>query len=143
MTDTVLVITGLDVPPLAARGLRQTLEPITAAQQTKRDINGTLFDVSAEQFQKYRSVITCTDSETVAHDDVWPGALLTVDCVAELRYAAGSAGNAKRTIVPGSEYEEGDYVFYRPRLTMRMVAFRALHDEAGATCGWELVLEEV
>lgn len=141
--STLLVISGL-VTPYSARGLQQTLEPIAASGAFRRSVNGTLVDLSVPELRKYRSTITCADQEVPALDGVWPGQVLTVDCVAELSYPGDSSGPAAgRSIVPGSERVEGDFVFYRPRLTMMVMAHSVQTDEYGAAVGWSLDLEEV
>lgn len=139
-TTTDLVISGNGVAPYSVRGLTQTLEPISAAANLRRTINGTLLDVSAPQFRKYRSTISCADFETPALDGVWPGMLLTVDCAAYLCYPVG--GSPGREVVEGSEYTDGNYVFYRPRLSMRVMNHTQSKDEYGAVTAWSLDLEE-
>ena len=112
--DTLLVLTGVGVPSYSARGLTQTLEPIEAAAQLRRSINGDLLDLSYGPFRKYKSTISCQDQEPPAFDGVWPGRVITVDCVAELSYPAG--GSPTRPVVSGSARTEGTFVFYRPLL---------------------------
>lgn len=133
-----LVIAGVGLPAASIRGVTQTLEPIAAAAQMMRTVNGTLVDVSAAAFRKYASTIQCTDQAPPALDGVWPGALVTVDCVTELVHAVG--GTAARPVVESRT--EGDFVFYRPRLAMRVVAFDLDRDEWGAVVGWSMALEE-
>jgi hypothetical protein len=139
--DTLLVITGMGVTPFSARGLTQTLEPISAAASPRRTINGVARDVSMSQFHKYRSAITCRDQSVPAVDGVWPGTVVTVDCVAELSYLT-SGGVAQRPVVPGSSRVVGDFTFYRPRLTMIVEAFDESVAEWDAEVAWRLVLEE-
>ena len=141
MSD-VLTLSGIGVPPYAARGASQTLEPIQAAQQLRRTVNGALIDLSRPEFRKYRSTISCADQQPPAIDGVWPGQVLTVGCIAELSYKT-SGGTPARSIVPGSPRNEGDYTLYRPSLTMRVVSFSQDTDEYGATVSWSLELEEV
>ena len=137
---TVLSFSGLNVPPYSARGLTQTLEPIAQKSQLRRTVNGSLVDLSAPQFKKYRSTISCRDMQAPAFSGLWQGTILTVDCVAELAYLTAS-GSPERTVV--SSRTDGDYTFYRPRLTMRVVSFNTVQDEYQAEVGWDLSLEEV
>ena len=124
------------------RGATQTLQPIDAAQQLRRTINGTLIDVSRAEFRKYRSTISCTDQQPPAVDGVWPGQIVTVGCISEL--SCKTAGGApSRSVVSGSSRTEGDYTFYRPQLIMRVVSFSQDTDEYGASVSWSLELEEV
>jgi hypothetical protein len=139
---TLLTLTGMGVTPYSARGLTQTLEPISAAVSLRRTVNGTLVDVSAPQFRKYRSTISCTDQQAPAIDGIYPGLTLTVGCIAELSYIT-SGGTPKRTPVTGSSRTEGPFTFYRPSLSMKVTGYRTTTDEYGSTVGWQLDLEEV
>lgn len=141
---TLLRISGIDVPPYSARGLSQTLEPIDAAGGGGpwRTINGGLLDVSAPQFRKYKTTISCNDQNPPAFADLWPGRTLVVDCVSELSYKTGTAGQPARTVVPDSSRVEGDFTIYRPRLTMVCIRFNKNQDEYGAAVDWSLELEE-
>ena len=141
MSD-VLTLSGIGVPPYSARGASQTLEPIQASQQLRRTINGELIDISRAEFRKYRSTISCVDQQPPAIDGVWPGRVLTVGCISELSYLT-AGGAPARPLVSGSSRTEGDYTFYRPSLTMRVVAFSQDTDEYGAVVSWSLQLEEV
>lgn len=134
-----LVITGIGLPPAAIRGVTQTLEPIQAAAQAMRTVNGALVDVSAAAFRKYASVVSCRDQAPPALSGVWPGQQVTVDCVAELVYETAT-GAAERTVV--ASRVDGAFTFYRPRLTMRVLSFRTERDEWGAAVGWSMALEE-
>lgn len=139
--DTVLVLIGVGVPSYSARGLTQTLEPIEASAQLRRSINGELQDLSFAQFRKYRSTISCQDQEPPAIDGVWPGHVVTVDCVAELSYPADDS--PARPVVAGSARTEGAFVFYRPQLQMLVTGLSISRDEYGAAVSWQLQLEEV
>lgn len=145
MTDnTLLAIAEFDIPPYSARGVSQTLRPIGEAAQLARTVNGTLTDLSVGiAFRKFQSTISCTDMDHPAPDDIWPGMQLTVSCITELKYRDTTDGAAARPIVSGSERSEGGYVYYRPRLTMRLVDYRVDTDEWGAATGWSMDLEEV
>ncbi len=66
------------------------------------------------QFRKYKSSISCRDQEPPAIDGVWPGHVVTVECVAELSYPTG--GSPARPVVSGSTRTQGGFVFYRPQL---------------------------
>jgi hypothetical protein len=133
-----LVIAGIGLPAASIRGVTQTLEPIGAAAQLMRTVNGQLVDVSAPAFRKYASTIRCADQAPPALDGIWPGALVTVDCVAELVHADGAS--PARPVV-ASRVEDG-FVFYRPRLTMRVLSFEIDRDEWGDAVAWTLTLEE-
>lgn len=148
-TGTLLVLTpvagtaGGDTPeltPYSARGLTQSLEPIPSGN-LRRTINGELVDLTPTQFRKYQSTITCKDQVVPAFDDAWLGHLVTVQCVAELSYRT-IGGSAGRTAVAGSARIVGDFTFYRPELTMLVVALRNSFDEWPCDYSWQLDLAE-
>lgn len=142
MVDTILSLSGAGIPPYSTRGASQTLEPIDAALSMRRTVNGALKDISFDGFKKYKSSITATDQRVPALDGVWPGLTLTVGCIQELCYKT-TAGAPARTPVAGSSRVEGDYTFYRPELTMKVVGYQTNIDEWEATVGFTLNLEEV
>lgn len=143
---TELRLDPIGLPPYAARNITQTLEPIDGAAQLARTVNGTLIDLADGTYRKYKSNISCTDQQSPALDGVWPGDILIVDCVKELSYrtAGGSPARpvASTTDDPATR-TEGDYTFYRPRLTMRVVGYRDSFTEWDADLAWSLDLEEV
>lgn len=139
---TNLVLSGIGVAPFSARGLHQSLQAIGAAAVLARTVNGTLLDLSLPGFRKYTSTISGADQIAPACDGVWPGKLVTVDCISELCYLT-AGGSPDRTIVPGSSRVEGDYTYYRPRLTMRVMSWTADEDEWGRVVNWSMTLEEV
>lgn len=133
-----LVIAGIGLPAASIRGATQTLAPIAAAAQLMRTVNGALVDISDPVFRKYASTIRGSDQAPPALDGVWPGQLVTVDCVAELVHAEGAT--PERPVVE-SRMEDG-FVFYRPRLVMRVLSFEVERDDWGAAVAWTLTLEE-
>lgn len=126
----------------ASRGITQSLDVIEAATSLRRTVNGELVAISAPQFRKYRSTITCTDQVPPAFDALWPGQSLTVKCAAELSYVT-AGGSAARTVVSGSSRTEGAFTYYRPQLTMRVVRITQATNEWSASVPWTLELEEV
>lgn len=141
MTETLLTIQGVGIPSYSARGITQTLEPIDGSMVYRRTVNGELIDLSEQQFRKYRSQIQCEDVNPPAIDGVWPGLQVIVECVAELSHPA--SGAPSRTPVQDSIRQVGDYIFYRPVMTMRITAFNVERDEYGGTVKWSMALEEV
>lgn len=140
--STLLKMTGVGLPPYAARGITQTLAPIDAASQNVRTINGELADFSFEQFRKYASTLSASDQEPPAMDGVWPGMEVIVECAAELAFRTSSEAPA-RPYVPDSLREEGDYTFYRPILQMRIMSWEGSFQEWAAEQSWSITLEEV
>lgn len=144
MTDatTLLVMSGVDVPPYAARGINQTWEPIEGAGNLRRTLNGVLRNNSAPQFQKIRSTISCADQQPPGVNGTWPGKEVTVDCAYTLSYKT-IGGAPAHAVVPGSSYVDGDYTIYQPRLEMRVVTFSGGKEEYAAIHSWSMVLEEI
>jgi|ERR1700687_511856 len=142
MVDTILIISGPGLSPYSARGLTQTFEPIPASIHLERDVNGNLVDLSIPAMRKYKSKVTCTDVNAPSFGGVWPGLVVTVDCVFELSYPTTTPSLKDRTDVPGSSRVDGDHTFYRPRLTMVVVNFNDSDEEYAENNGWELDLEE-
>ena len=138
---TVLRLHGMGVPLYSARGLSQTLSPIDESVQMLRTVNGDLDDLSVAQFRKFKSTITGSDQQPPALNGIWPGTQIIVDCIVEIAYET-STGGPNHTVVDGSTRVEGDYTFYRPQLTMRLVNFNVNRDEYGAQVGWSLDLAE-
>ena len=133
----------MGIPFYSARGLSQVLTPIQQAANAMRDINGTLIDLSDPDFRKYASHIECSDMVGPAVNAVWPGKILTVDCVVELAYLT-SGGSPDRTVVSGSSRTHGNFTFYRPQLTMMVLAYETgTGDEWENTPSWSMDLEEV
>ncbi|MER9937408.1 hypothetical protein [Mesorhizobium sp. M0088] len=143
---TLLRLDPIAVPPYSARNITQTLEPIDGAAQLARTVNGTLIDLADGTYRKYRSNISCTDQQSPALSGIWPGMVLTVDCVVELSYLTAT-GSPERDIASTTDDSatrtEGLFTFYRPRLTMMVVTPRQSLVEWDADVAWSLDLEEV
>ena len=135
-----LVIAGIGLPAASIRGVTQSLQPIGVSAQMSRTVNGALRDLSMSQFRKFASQVRAQDQDPPALNGVWPGAVVTVDCIAELAYVTAT-GTPERPVV-GSRVE-GDWTIYRPRLSMMLISFDLDRDQWGAATGWTLNLEEV
>jgi len=142
MANTVLDLGDIALSEYAVRGISQTLDPIEAVTQQRRTVNGALVDISATQFRKYKSQISCDDQVPPALDGIWPGQTITVKCVVELSYLT-SRGSPARDVVSGSSRTEGSFTYYRPELAMMIVRFGTRKDEWGSVVGWTLDLEEI
>jgi hypothetical protein len=133
------------VNPYSARGLRGTLSPIDMARgedKLARTVNGTLVDISAPQMRKYKLQISGSDDAPPALDGIWVGMMVTVNSLVELAFLT-SGGSPERTPVSGSSRIEGNYTYYRPSFTMRVVEHQIESEEWAATVPWSLTLEEV
>lgn len=139
---TLLVLSSMGVPLYSARGLTQSLSQIDAAKQIRRDINGTLVDLSSSKFRKYSSKITCKDFNTPSIDGIYIGLTLTVSCVAELAYPTGT-GSPKRPVVSGSTRTQGNFTFYRPIMNMMVTGYSTSTEEYLGEVNWEINLEEI
>jgi len=153
--NTLLVIeavsgsNAMTLTPYAARGLTQTLEPITglgaggAALGTwlRRDLRANLLDLSNPILRKYESVISCRDTETPCLDGAWIGLEVLVSCVVELNYLTGMT--PQRTPVAGSSRSEGTFTFYRPQLQMRVASIKNNFQEYQAAYAWQIQLAEM
>lgn len=140
--STLLRISAVGMSPYAARGLTQTLNPISQSKDLRRTINGELVDFSVEQFRKYASVISGNDQMPPGVSGVWPGREVQVECIAELYYLTAE-GSAERPVAEGSTRTEGAYTYFRPVLDMRVVDFNQSFDEWDAQVSWSLTLEEI
>jgi hypothetical protein len=148
VAGTELVISGEGVPPYSARGLQQTLGPIDSVVPA-RDVNGGLINLAPSQFRKFKSTLSCTDGDPPAFGGLWPGATITVDCVAEVPYLTptgtppvGGSPPPGRTVV--GTRTEGAYTFVRLRLSMMVMGpWTLTRDEPAHTYQWQIDLEEV
>lgn len=169
MMETILTLSGIDFPPMSARGCKQTLSLIDAGRML-RTINGDLHYIDAGP-AKYRSTIECEDKTAPSLNQISRGAELDVGCVQRLcqtlpagvselqltrdpvadsvvamtkdqsvGVVAGVAGRKVRlAATEGCEV----YISYRPLLRMRVLNFELRTDEWGMAVGWRLELEEV
>ena len=155
--NTLLVITplsgadGLILTPYSARGLTQTLEPISGTMGgghvlgtwIRESTNGELINLTYAPFKKYQSVISCRDQETPCLDNAWKGEIVQVDCAAELNYLT-SSGSPNRPVVSGSDRTTDDgFTFYRPQLIMMVIDIRNSFAEYEAETQWSVDLREV
>lgn len=145
LLPSALSFSELGIPPYALRGIQQSLQPIDQASNVKRTINGTLKDVSSPDFRKYRSTIRCTDQQSPGLGKLWPGQRLTMQCASELSFEGStddSDGPFERPVVAGSAREESGFTFYRPQLTVLVVAYNTELEEYEGQVAWQLDVEE-
>jgi hypothetical protein len=133
------------VNPYSARQLRGTLSPIDAARgsdKLRRTVNGGLIDISAPQLRKYRLEVGGNDVAPPALDGLWVGMQVNVDCHVEFAYLT-AGGTPGRTPVPGSPRVDGNFTYYRPRLSMLIADLHLEREEWAAAVSWSLSLEEM
>lgn len=149
----MLSVSGEGVSPYSSRYITQTLTPIDAAGSFRRTVNGTLVNLSPSQFaEKYKSTISGTDHDSPAFDAINVGDTLTIGCAEYLSYLT-SGGSAAKSVVSGSSYTSGNYTFYRPELSMMVVAKSQERGEVNTSVApargvmgsstWSIELEEV
>lgn len=155
MPTSILRLSGMGVPPYSARGLRETLEPVSESAVLRRTVNGVLHDLSEEELRKYQVTISGSDQQPPALEARWPGVILLVDCITELSLMGyhglntegteevGTEAGFGREPVPGSIRHADGFTFYRPRLSMRVTGFSTDTGEFDANVSWTLNLEEV
>ncbi len=148
-SDTILFMDTVGVPLYSARGqIIQTLYLIQgigagAGSLIRRSGNGKAINLTRPQFRLYGSKITASGvMRPLAFDGIWPGQLVTVNCIGELCYPVG--GTPARTVLSGSDREENGFVFYRPVLDMIITTFDPnTVDEWPDTISWSMTLEEL
>lgn len=140
---TLLIMTPIGVPLYSARGLTQTVAPITEAKPTPvRTVNGEVRFLGGSQMRKYNSTISFNDQHPPPFGELWPGDTIVVDCVFEFSYLTHT-GSPERTPVEDSEHEVGDFTLYRPRMAFMIVDFSKSFSEYPHYYSAQLVLTEV
>ena len=79
--ETELVISGVGLPPLSARGCVQELVPL-AMGQFRRTVNGDLVFLGTNG-KKYRTSISCEDKAVIATDGLEVGCQLLIGRVGD------------------------------------------------------------
>jgi len=80
MSETVLTMTGVGLPPFSARGCLQALAPIQTGE-LRRTINGDLCYTGKTQHHKFSSKIICRDKAPLSFNHLWIGAKVNVGCI--------------------------------------------------------------
>lgn len=143
MGDTAsLEIAPFGTPPYSVRGADEELTLIDAAGSYRRTINGVLVDLSLDQFDKFSLNISCSDQQSPALDNIWPGQEVTISPATYLCYPTAT-GSPSRPVLSGSQYEANGFTFYRPVLTMMVLAYNIQYNEYNADVSWSLELEEI
>lgn len=99
-----------------------------------------MVDLSETQFRLYQITIECTDQRAPPFGGLWPGQLVTCECVAEMGSITLSSD---RTAVGGSSYTEDGVTYFRPSLPCIVKSFEWSDDEYAEAISWSLVLEEL
>lgn len=141
--SSLLSFAELALPPYSFRGITESFELIEQASQFRRDVNGNLHNVGADEFRLFRVTVQCRDQQSPGLDGVWPGRQLTMNCASEFSTeGATDSDGFERQAVPDSIRTEGDFIFYRPQLFVVVLSYRMEFEEWEAGIAWELVVEE-
>lgn len=167
MNEIILGIAGL--PQERARNCVQELLPI-ANGNFKKSVNGNLLFVETSKRQKYRSVISCSDSLSPIIDKIWIGSQINVGCiqnlwqiirpgetildlirpaVSESIHVVNNLGQTVHYSVSGKRIllkkssDQKTFVSFRPWLTMLVTNFSMKTNEWEMESGWKLESEEI
>lgn len=124
---TLLRIDDITLSPYATRQIQVSVEPIAQASQVARDVNGTLFDLSLDQFRKYSVTISGADQESPILTSVWPGKAVSVSLIPNVGINEDSTGDTSGEIT----------------LNMLVVSWSNDVDEQEAEASWEISFEEI
>lgn len=147
--STDLVIVGVGIAPYSARGITQTLSDIDGSIATRRTINGVLRNTTPPGFAKFKSSLSCEDTESPAFDLLPPGAIVEIHCISELAVMGDEPpvisawDDGIRPSVIGSPRWEAGVIYYRPILTMMVLSRTMSRDEWNHAVSWSIELEEV
>ncbi|MDR1551670.1 MAG: hypothetical protein LBS14_03270 [Holosporaceae bacterium] len=167
-TDLILGVAGL--PPQSARNCRQELSPIPNGE-FKKSLNGDLLFLASNERRRYRSVISCSDTNVPTIEGIWIGSQINVGCIQYLWQTVNAGERRVRLIRPAVDgsvcpinevgdtvrftmvddgvvalsfpHEERVFVGFRPWLTMLVTNFIFETNEWGLSGSWKLFLEEI
>lgn len=121
-TGTILELDGIDLGNYSSRGLSLQVTPFDTGPLI-RDANGTLHDLTIEQFRKYSFVVSCTDTTAPDLTDVWKGKAVSITII-------------PNTGLPGTTAGELEF-------DCMLSEWETTTDEWGASTGWSLTLLQV
>jgi hypothetical protein len=136
-TDAVSLL-----PLYSSRGITQTLAYIDGALNQGETVNAETVDLSVARFRKLRSVVSARDVRPPGRDDVFPGLKVICESAYTLFYPT-IGGSPARTPVAGSQFIEGDFTFYRPKMTMMVGRMDGSFEEWEAGYAWSIELKEI
>ncbi len=140
---TMSVVGGSDLLPFySARGLRQTMKPIGAANVQEDTVNGETVDLSVARFHKYASRISAKTVRPPAFDRVFPGTVVDVVCAFLLSYAT-IGGSPALPVASGTSFVEGNWTFYQPLVRFMIGDLSNGFDEWEADNDWFIDLKQV
>lgn len=171
MAETLLTISGVGLPPMSARGCTQELIPIPNGE-FRKTVNGALVFVKTSDYQRYRTIIKCSDMNCPAVGNIWMGSKVEIGCIQNIWQNADSschsikllkipADNSVVVIDEQQRYlkhildEESVvhilddnisgqiFISYRPKLDMLITDFRVETNEWELKTSWILCAEEI
>lgn len=123
-SGTLIELDGIDLVDYSAFGLTLQITTIDPGPLV-RDANGTLHDLTIEQFRKYAFTISCEDTVTAPDfTDVWKGKAVSITIIPNTGLPAGTDGE-----------REFDCMVAAP--------WQSSINEAGAVTGWTLTLLQI
>jgi hypothetical protein len=169
MSETNLILGVAGLPPESARNCVQELSPIPNGE-FRKSINGNLLFLETNERRRYKSVISCKDTNSPIIEGIWVGSQLSVGCIQNL-WQVINPGELKlhliRPAVDGSvcvvnnlgdaipfrltdnevelfkTFTDKIFVCFRPWLVMKVINFSLETDEWNMSGGWKLLLEEI
>jgi len=121
-TGTILELDGIALGNYSSRGLTLQVTPLDTGPLI-RDANGTLHDLTIEQFRKYSFTISCEDTTAPELTDVWKGKAVSITIIPNTGLAGDTAGE-----------QEFDCM---------LSSWETSTDEWGAMTSWSLTLLQV
>lgn len=122
-SGTLIELDGIDLTDYSARGLTLQIAPLDSGPLI-RDVNGTLHDLTIEQFRKHSFTISCEDATAPDFTEVWKGKTVTIKIIPNTGLPADTDGE-----------REFDCMVAAP--------WQTTTDEWGARTGWTLTLLQV
>lgn len=168
MSESILVLNGIEFPAGSARGIKERLSVIDNGE-LRRDVNGMLHNLTRATHRKYTIRLDCVDMSLPTLAETWRGDTITVHSTVELsQIATTTAVELSRPPVSGSvrainaatgaaitvvdidgtditldAFTGTAIVFYRPIFSAMLASREFDADEWAASAGWAVELEEV
>lgn len=150
-SGSILVLySPMGLPFYSSRDLDQTIEAIKEKDQSERNLNSNLVNLSIPGlFEKYITRITCTDMNAPMIGGVFQGAQVVIDCCCEIGFPASIADADVPTLIRPlatntSIRNDGNGTKYiYPKLTCLMRGVSYGFKEYPHKYNWALNFEEV
>lgn len=120
-TGTVTQLSGINLRNWSARQLKINYALVDSGELAY-DVNGTLRDLTLDQFRKYQFTLTAEDVNAPELEDVWKGKLVTF------------------TVTPNSPFQTDSEDGPPRSFDCMLLNWGAVEDEWGAKIGWSIDL---